>query len=78
MYRHVELTELQQYLYERYTMAEAVGASDLKDGIAPHQVVLQVTNQRFIIGDIPAEDALHADWLRRMLAKALSNIVLAK
>lgn len=66
------LTELEQKIFGEYTRKKHVVDRHEPDA---HRVFLKVGVQSFIIGEVPMENAEHADWLRTMLAKALAKMV---
>ena len=69
-----ELTTLETEMLEKYTdIPECLD----KNGECPeeYEVFLDVGVQRFVIGRTASEDIEQAEWMRKMLAKALAAIV---
>ena len=69
-----ELTALETEMLEKYTdIPECLD----KNGECPeeYEVFLDVGVQRFVIGRTASEDIASAEWMRRMLAKALAALV---
>lgn len=71
----VEMTEMERQLMERYTEAKpvVVGCDDDAHPDA-HTVWLKVEQQSFCLTDY-SETKEEADWMRLMLAKALSKVI---
>ena len=69
-----ELTALEAEMLEKYT---SISVRHDPDGEDPdeYDVFLNVGVQRLIIGRTFSDDAEHAEWLRKMLAKALAALV---
>ena len=70
-----ELTALETEILEKYTSRSVYQD---RNGEFPeeHDVFLEVGAQRFRIGRTFSEDIARAEWMRRMLAKALAALVL--
>ena len=69
-----ELTALEAEMLEKYTSRSVYQD---RNGEFPeeHDVFLEVGAQRFRIGRNFSEDIARAEWMRRMLAKALAALV---
>ena len=65
-----DLTKSEQRFFDTYTSKAPVVMAGFPDA---HQVFLSVGVQKFNINDA-CEDADAADWMRKMLAKALSSV----
>lgn len=68
---NIALDAREEFIYNAHTSCERVRGAEQG---RPYKVYLQIGVQRFTIGEIPSEDAKHADWVRRVLAKALNRI----